>query len=349
MYEGRYASPVLQRGRNDREWSFLPTCRYFENAGEEVEGGHRRMARVGKLLRHRDVILALALTLGLVAPVAAHLGRVIALPVLAIVMTVSTAGVPNSVLRSPREVLRPALVGILMNYGFLSLFLLGATSLLIRDEAFRTGFVLLAAMPPAVAVIPFAASLGGNPVLSLMGTVAGYLAALALTPLIAVFFLGPVDLPREGLLWATLQLIAIPLVLSRILLMTGLSRRLEPFRGPITNWGFFIVTYTVVALNRGIFLREPQVIAPVAIVAAASMFLLGYGVEWVADQSSMGSQAMVSLVLLSTLKNCGLAAGLALAFFTEEAAVPATVSVVFMIPFVAWLGRRWRSLKPALP
>jgi BASS family bile acid:Na+ symporter len=166
-------------------------------------------------------------------------------------------------------------------------------------------------MPPAVAVIPFAASLGGNPVMSLIGTVAGYLAALVLTPLVAVLFFGPVDIPREGLLWATVQLIAIPLVLSRVLLRTGLFRRLEPFRGSLTNWGFFIVTYTVVSLNRGIFIEEPLVIAPVAFVAAASLFLLCYAVEYTAARSSTDRETIVSLVLLSTLKNCGLAAGLA--------------------------------------
>ena len=53
---------------------------------------------------------------------------------------------------------------------------------------------------------------------------------------------------------------------------------------------------------------------------------------------------MTSLILLGTQKNTGLAAGLALALFSEKTAVPATVSTIFMIVYIIWLSlqQRWK-------
>jgi hypothetical protein len=47
-------------------------------------------------------------------------------------------------------------------------------------------------------------------------------------------------------------------------------------------------------------------------------------------------KTLVSL-LLGTLKNYGLAGGLALTLFSKETSVPATVSSVFMIVYIVWL------------
>ena len=55
-----------------------------------------------------------------------------------------------------------------------------------------------------------------------------------------------------------------------------------------------------------------------------------------------------SAILLGTLKNYGLAGGLALALFPERAALPSVVAGTIMIPYVIWLHwRRRRSLPPA--
>jgi BASS family bile acid:Na+ symporter len=52
---------------------------------------------------------------------------------------------------------------------------------------------------------------------------------------------------------------------------------------------------------------------------------------------------MTSLVLLGTQKNTGLAAGLALALFSEKTAVPATISTIFSLVYFIWLSfkQRW--------
>ncbi|MBP1730523.1 MAG: hypothetical protein H6Q55_952, partial [Deltaproteobacteria bacterium] len=121
-----------------------------------------------------------------------------------------------------------------------------------------------------------------------------------------------------------------------------LDRFLAPVKGTIINWSFCVFTYTVVGLNREIFLHNPASLISVAIIATLSMFLLGWGIERVARFLKLSDEVTTSLVLLGTLKNYGIAGGIALTLFSKEAAMPSTVSAVIMILFIIWLEYRKR-------
>jgi BASS family bile acid:Na+ symporter len=296
------------------------------------------MYKALRLLRNRNFILFSSLGLGLLWGGGAPWTKETTLPALALVMTLSTMGVSGSEFRSPRTVLLPALGGFAINYVLLGGFILGLNFLLINDEALRSGFILLAVVPPAVAVIPFTGFLGGNNTFSLIGAMGCYLGALVITPLMAVQFFGSAFIDPLKLLIILVELIIIPLILSRILRWTGIAARIEPFKGTITNWSFFVLTYTIVGLNRRIFLGQPLSLAPVVVIAIASTFFLGFAIEKVGTRLGGDPRTVTSLVLLGTLKNYGLAGGLALAIFSERTALPATVSVIFMIVYIAWLA-----------
>jgi BASS family bile acid:Na+ symporter len=180
--------------------------------------------------RNRDVILVSAVVCGLVAGRGASWTQPLVLPALAVVMTLSTMGVRSEMLRSARELWRPALSGLLLNYFILGGVLLGLSSLMVREPAINDGFVLLVAVPPAIAVIPFTDFLQGNSTFSLLATVACYLGALIITPLIALAFLGTSYIEPRSLVMVIAELIALPLLLSRALLWTSMAARLEPVR-----------------------------------------------------------------------------------------------------------------------
>jgi bile acid:Na+ symporter, BASS family len=290
-----------------------------------------------RLLRNRNVILTSALLIGLFWGKGARWTEPITLPALAIVMTLSTIGLPASTFRSYRSLLTPALIGIVMNYFVLGIALLVLNAILIHDEALRMGFILIAAVPPAVAVIPFTFFLRGDETLSLIGTTGGYLGALIIMPISALLFLGPgfVDPMKLGVI--LLELILFPVIVSRLLLRFEMASRLNSIRGPITNWSFFLLTYTIVGLNRDLILGQPLSLLPVVVIALASTFLLGWGIEKVGTLFHLPEKVLTSLVLLGTLKNYGLAGGLALALFSKKTSVPATVSAVFMIVYIIWL------------
>jgi BASS family bile acid:Na+ symporter len=294
--------------------------------------------------RNRDVILVSAVASGLVLGRGAPWTQPLVLPALAVVMTLSTMGIRSDMLRSPRELWRPALYGLLLNFLVLGGILLGLSSLLVRESALSDGFVLLVAVPPAIAVIPFTEFLRGNTTFSLLATLACYLGALIITPLIALGFLGTAFIEPGTLIKVIIELIAAPLLISRVLLKFSLAARLEPIKGTITNWSFFVVMYTIVGMNRELFLQRPLSLAPVVLIALFSTFLLGTVIARVGKLMGIDRPTLTSLVLLGTLKNYGIAGGLALTLFSKKTAIPAAVSSIFMIVYIIWLDFEKRRL-----
>jgi bile acid:Na+ symporter, BASS family len=300
-----------------------------------------------KILRNRDFLLTASIVLGLFLGEGARWTEKAVLPILALVMTLAVMGVPGTIFRSPKDLILPALIGILMSYGLLGGLLLGLDYALIRDETLRAGFVIMTAVPPAVAVIPFTGMLNGDGPLSLVGTIGCYLGALVIMPLITLNLLGEGFADTTKLITIMVELILLPLAFSRLLRWSGAVKKLEPIKGALTNWSFFLVTYTIVGLNRNVFLSDPLSIAPVALIALASTFLLGFGIEIIGRLVGLDRKKVVSLVLLGTQKNTGLAAGLALTLFGDKTALPATVSTIFMIVYIIWMSLKGRWKQPA--
>ena len=307
------------------------------------------LMKIAKLLKNRDFILSLALVMGLLLPQASTWTRHLTLPALAVVMSMSTMGISRGAFPSPRSLVIPVLFGIFMCYGILGGFILGVSALFIHDKELWNGFIVLAIMPPAVAVIPFTELFKGNNAFSLAGTVGGYLGALIIMPLVLYNFLESSRFALERLSIAAIVLIIIPLIVSRILRWKKIDKDLENVKGAITNWSFFVVVYSIVGLNQDIFTRQPMRLLPVAAIAVGSMFVLGLVIEWVGKLFRIDNQTTISLVLLGTIKNYGLAAGIALALFSKESALPATVSTIFMFIYVIWIGFKQRWTEGGIP
>lgn len=301
------------------------------------------MRKIAKLSHNRDFILSLALVMGLLLPQASRWTQHLMLPALALVMSVSTMGISRGAFPSPRSLIIPALLGVLMSYVVLGGFILGVSALFIHDKELWNGFIVLAIMPPAVAIIPFTDLLKGNNAFSLAGTMGGYLGAMVILPLVLYNFLESSRFVLERLSIAAIVLIIIPLIVSRILRWRKIDKDLEKIKGAITNWSFFVVVYSIVGLNQDIFTHQPMKLLPVAAIAVGSMFALGLIIEWVGKLFRIDPQTTMSLVLLGTIKNYGLAAGIALSLFSKESALPATVSTIFMFIYVIWIGfkQRW--------
>lgn len=288
--------------------------------------------------RNRNFLLILALVLALPAGQAAPIIEPLVLPALGLVMTLALLEVSGDLFRSPRGLALPVLVGLALNFGLNGGLVLALSALLSTREAFSTGFVLIAAAPPAVAVVPFTVLLRGDRAFSFVATVGCYLGALAITPLMARGFLGTAFIHPFKIVKILFLLILLPLLISRLLRWTHLAARLEPMKGALTNWSFALITYTIVGLNRDLFLHHPlALLSPIAI-ALISTFVLGEVISWVARLFGLGREITVSLVMLGTLKNAALAGGLALSLFDKHTALPATVCAIFLITYFIWLS-----------
>ncbi|MHB8090995.1 MAG: bile acid:sodium symporter family protein [Syntrophales bacterium] len=295
------------------------------------------MITLNGLLRNRNFIFIAALVLGLFLPGASETTSQLILPALALTMILSTMEIGNDLFRRPRTLLLPAFIGILMNYILLSGIIIGLGAILLKDEKLWAGTVLLAAVPPAVAVIPFSGFLKGNRNLSLIGTAGAYLGGLVVMPLIAFTLLSPEAFAPLKLLVVVLELIILPLIISRLLIWRGWSKRISPWAGGITNWSFFLVMYTLVGLNSAVFLSLQPVLLAVAVIPFSTNFILGFLIERIGGFLKISAPTRTSLVLLGSLKNQGMAGGLALTLFGKEAAIPAAVCTASMIVYIIWL------------
>jgi len=306
------------------------------------------MAKLKSLLHNRNFIFLLATVCGLLTDKAAPWTEPLILPGLAVVMTVSTMSIPNRAFRSARTMITPAFLGSVMNYLILSGVILILTQLMIKEPSLRAGFVLIAAVPPAVAVIPFTTILKGNESFTLFSTIGAYLIALMILPMMAYFFLGIKNIDPMKLMVITGELILLPILISRILLFKGWHKPIAPFKGPITDWSFFFIIYTIVGLNRQIIIGNPALILPVAAIAFLSIFVLGYLIDTVGRLIRVERKTLISLTLLGTLKNYGLSGGLALVFFNRESSLPSAVCSIFLVFFIIWMDYRQKRTKPVI-
>jgi BASS family bile acid:Na+ symporter len=317
-------------------WSYIRSWR------ERLSG----LTKLVGLLKNRNFILSLAMALGLLLGQGAQWTQRLVIPLLAFVMMLSTMGVTGELFRSPRAWLRPLLAGVAMNYVVLGGLILLLSGLLPLEEHLRAGFVVLASVPTAVGVIPFTGFLEGDVEFSLMATLGCYLGAFVATPLVLSTLLGFGGGLQVSLLTTMVEVIILPLILSRALVRSGVASRMDTLKGPLTNWSFFLIVYTVVGLNREVFLNRPLSLAPAAAITVTTTLLLGYAVERIGGLLRIDPGKITSLVLLGTSKNAGFAAGLALTLFGRQTAIPSAIQTVFMLSQVILLDLRRRRKGP---
>ncbi len=292
------------------------------------------MKTLGRFLVDRNVIFTAALVLALALPGAEPYLRPLLLPVLALVIMISLLSIGPEAFRSPKAVLGDTVIGIGVSYLLLTGVILAAARLFITDPELRTGFILAAATPPAVAVVPFAEMLGGSRTLSLFGMVGGLLAAFLLLPLITFVFIGSDIVDPGRLVVILLVLIVVPFLVSRLLRAVGLGTAAEPYKGPVTNVCFGIAFFIMVAANHTTIIHETSVLVPPTVVWILIMAVSGGVALAVSMLLSVNRRTRVSLVLLATLKNYAISAGLGLLLFSERTALPSVVMTIMMIPYI---------------
>ncbi len=302
--------------------------------------------RALNLLRNRTVILALGIALGLLGGPRLAWTAQLTLPALAIVMTAAASQVPSSAVSQPRLLLRSTALAVAASYVVSAAITLALARWLAPETDLWTGFVLVAASPPGVAVLPFSVSLGGDSGLALGGTAGAYLAALAIAPLLAGVLVGSSLIQPARLLVILGELVVGPLVLSRLLRRGRLAERIAPWRGTVVNWGLFVVVLAAVALNRDLFLREPLVLLRTGAVCLAATFGVGLLGEGLLRRAGVAQSERVSLQLFATVKNSGFATATGLALAGERASVPGAVMSAVIVLWLIWLEVRRPPMVP---
>jgi len=287
-----------------------------------------------------NLLFIAAIFLGLFLPQAASFAYYLVLPALAIMLTVTLLRFPGGFFKEPRTLLSGALWGNLMNYLVLGNLIILGSIFLIRDEMFWIGLVLIAAVPPAVAILPLGEKLNGDKMITMAGFAGTYLGALVLTPLIGAAFLKFIPIHYDKLIVLAIALVALPLLVSRVIVDRNWDRWIETHEGNISDVCFFVVFYALAANNAQLIRQWPLEITLISVLAFVCVFLITLALVLIGRHYRIPSPTVSSLLLLGTMKNYGLAGGIALYIFSKEAAVPALIFSVFMFLNAIWLKFR---------
>ena len=290
----------------------------------------------------RNILLLGAIALGLALGDRVAWLDPLAIPILMAIMTVSMSGVAWDRFRDPRLLARPVAVGIFLNH----LVLGGATLALgwafVRDPELRAGFVLVAAAPPGIAIIPFTRILAGDLALSTAGVVGGFASTLVIAPLAAAVFLGSGLITPGHLLPAILKLLVVPFIAAQMIIRAGRAHRVSRWHGTAVNWGFAVIVLAAVGVNRGVFLGDPGIPLRCGAAAILSVFGLGWLLNAVFARAGVDREKRASLVLMGTVKNSAFSTAVGLALLGKTASVPGVIVTVAIILFLVvaphWLG-----------
>jgi BASS family bile acid:Na+ symporter len=299
------------------------------------------LPRLFRLLRNRNFLLIAALVLGLLVGRRAYGLAPLSLPALAVAMTVSLTGVGSSDFGSWRKVARATVLSMVFTYVINGVLTLVLARLLVPDPDLWLGFVLLAATPSGIAVIPFSYILGGDTAFALVGSLGAYLSAVVIMPVTAALLAGSALVSPMKLVTILVQLVLIPLALSRLINASPLKSPIARWRGTIVNWTFALVIFIVIALNRDSLLRRPQTLLPLGLIALATTFGLAAVLEWALKKLRFGRATRLTSVMMGTVKNTSLTAATALALFGERVSLPAAVVAVINVLYLIWLGVHW--------
>lgn len=200
-------------------------------------------AAIKKLLSSFAVMVSLAIGAGLVLGGYPAFTTEISTASLMVAMTFSLTPVrlrDIELRREGRRMLLPFFVSFVWLSG-----LAVALGMLFQPPV-RYGFVAMAAVPPAVAVLPISRVIGGDVEFSLVSLSFLYLCSLVLTPLIIFLFAGEAISMWE-VVRTVLLLILLPLPLSRGARRLPLSQRQTTM---LTNVCFFVLMFGVVGARR---------------------------------------------------------------------------------------------------
>jgi len=297
-----------------------------------------------RLLKNSNFIFLIAFLLGLFFGDYASLLKEYLLPALVLIMSLSTTQITLTELTHAKNYLWDILLVLVINYLFLSGLILLANYLLIKDHDLYVGFVVMAAIPSAVAVLPFTYLLRGEMMVSLMGSASLYLLALVVAPLISLPLLDVARIEPVKLVTVLIQMILVPFLISRLLLKWKGFHHVRENTNLLVNLAFFLIIYAVIGMNRSVFLKHFDILIIVSLIAFLRTFVSGHIVDLFSRLAGTSRERRMSYVLFGSFKNLGLAAAIAIVLFNERAAIPAAVAIPFELLFFIWFNyfqKRW--------
>ncbi|MCK5776546.1 MAG: hypothetical protein KAH25_10230 [Bacteroidales bacterium] len=289
------------------------------------------------ILKNRNTLLIAAILFGLTIGDIAHDFKFLTLYILGIVLSFSTSGISASEMKSKKEMFQSMGMGVALNYFLFALVLIPAAYFLSPSDEIFWGFVVIAATPPGVAIIPFSIMLGGNLKKATLATLGGFVASIFLAPIIIKVFTGNENLEFLSLFFGMIKLIVVPMLISRLLILKPFESFTIKYRGKIVNWGFALIIFIAVGINRHVFLSNFDILFRVSLVLFISMFVLGQVYDYILMKLGVNPKDRMTQNLTLVIKSSGFSVVTALQLFGEEGVIPSAVMSVFVLGYLLFL------------
>lgn len=295
------------------------------------------MKIIQKIILNRNFILVLAMVMGLTIGQYAVYLKDYMVYLLAFIMVFSTTGIAFKEITDLKYLGKTTLLSFLLNYVVFGLIVLTLAYLLFDDKDIFNGFLVIVATPPGVAILPFTFMLKGDSKFSLIGILGTYILAIVLTPLIIGLFASNANIQVISIVIFTVKVVVVPLILSRLLLIKPLKKPVEKYRGKVVNWGFAIIIFTAIGLNREVIFSELSVLWKSSIILLVGTFGLGSLLK-VLLKNKVSNQLIISQQLMLTIKSSGFAIATSLAIFGERASIPSAFLSIFVLIYLLFLS-----------
>jgi BASS family bile acid:Na+ symporter len=292
-----------------------------------------------------DIIFLLALICGYFFPQGAQIGQALILPALTIIITVALLRFPRGFFRNPGALFYSSFHGNIMNYLLLGNFIILTSAFLIQKQDLWIGMVLVAAMPASLDIILPAYASRANKNSILTGLTGTYFGALLIIPIVSYSFLKYMHLSVWNITILILLLIIMPLVLSRLVIDKSWDEKIKNHEETMLDYSSFIVFYAIMANSKRFLVNLTSDLTFIIIIALTGTLLFTFLIRRIGLYFRPRDERINTLILLGTMKNCGLAGGIALTIFQQEVAVPALIFAVFTFINMNWIKLSGRNKK----
>lgn len=291
-----------------------------------------------------NIIFVMALICGFAFPGGLQVGKILILPALMIIITITLLRFPRGFFRHIGSLLYSSVRGNVLNYLVLGNFIILTSAFLIKKQELWVGMVLVAAMPSSLEIILTGILLKIEKHYVFTSIAGTYLGALLIVPLVGLCFLNYMNINYWNIIVLILCLIFLPLVISRLAVEKEWDKTIKKYEDRSIDYCNFVVFYAIAANSRDYLTNFSPDLAIIVVIAFTSTFVFYFAIRRIGIYFHGQENKINFFILLGTMKDYGLAGGIALTFFNPEVAIPSLVFAVFTFIYLNWLRYKTRHI-----
>ncbi|SFG55413.1 bile acid:sodium symporter family protein [Neptunomonas qingdaonensis] len=220
-------------------------------------------------------------------------------------------------------------VGVLLQFLVMPIAAFGVAMAFGFDTELTVGMLLVGSVAGGTSSNVMCYLAKGDTALSISMTAISTLLGVLMTPLLVSLMIGKsVDVPVASMLISLFKIVLLP-VAAGVLINTFFSkfiRKAEPIFPYISMFAIVLIIAIVVALSSSKLVEVGLVVAAAVILHNSIGLILGY---WVTYLLGFDAKVCRTIAFEVGLQNSGLAAALAVKFFTPMSALPGTIFSVW--------------------